>query len=84
MKLKKVLSVALVAVMTMSMAACGGSNNAADNGGATNGAASDNSAEATNDAAATESSDAACRGGERDRRQSHEGRISASQLAGTD
>ena len=59
MKLKKVLSVALVAVMTMSMAACGGSNNAADNGGATNGAASDNSAEATNDAAATESSDAA-------------------------
>ena len=33
MKLKKVLSVALVAVMTMSMAACGGSNNAADNGG---------------------------------------------------
>ena len=28
MKLKKVLSVALVAVMTMSMAACGGSNNA--------------------------------------------------------
>lgn len=47
MKLKKVLSVALVAVMTMSMAACGGSNNAADNGGATNGAASDNSAEAT-------------------------------------
>ena len=59
MKLRKVLAVTLVAAMTMSMAACGGSNNAADNGGATNGAASDNSAEATNDAAATESSDAA-------------------------
>ena len=59
MKLKKVLSVALVAVMTMSMAACGGSNNAADNGGATNGAASDNSAEATTKPAGKESRNAA-------------------------
>ena len=33
MKLRKVLAVTLVAAMTMSMAACGGSNNTAGNGG---------------------------------------------------
>lgn len=32
MKLRKVLAVTLVAAMTMSMAACGGSNNTAGNG----------------------------------------------------
>lgn len=58
MKLRKVLAVTLVAAMTMSMAACGGSNNTAGNGGTTdNGAAADNSADASNDVAATESGD---------------------------
>lgn len=60
MKLRKVLAVTLVAAMTMSMAACGGSNNTAGNGGTTdnNSAAADNSTDASNDVAATESGDA--------------------------
>lgn len=64
MKLKKVLAVTLVAAMTMSMAACGGSNNAASNGGTTsnNAAADDNSADASNDVEATESTGAASDG----------------------
>lgn len=60
MKLRKILAVTLVAAMTMSMAACGGSNNTAGNGGTTdnNSAAADNSTDASNDVAATESGDA--------------------------
>ena len=41
MKLRKVLAVTLVAAMTMSMAACGGSNNTAGNGGTTDNSAAE-------------------------------------------